>query len=134
MLLTLALQLQETLTQNWKVTNHHLSQGPLQRLVSLPSWLLPTVQIYVAAMTLQGWPALAVSLGLASPTLAATMQLCVHMENSFPKAVPNAKVCVLNYNAKSPPDPQAISSPGAIHQYSYLITTAVLGKQHGSTK
>lgn len=95
---------------------------------------LPTLQIHTAAKILHCRPGLAVCLVLASSMLSATMQLCVHMENSFPKAVPSAKVCALNHNTKSPPDPQAMSCPGVILQYAYRTTPPVLGKQHGSMK
>lgn len=56
-------------------------------MTSLPSGPLPTFWIPTAAKILHGWLGLAVSLILASPMLPATMQLCVHMENFFPKAV-----------------------------------------------
>ena len=71
---------------------------PLHPPISRPCH--QAIQIHINAKTLQGWPAGAVSLMLASPKLSAKMHLCVHMENSFPKAMPSAKVCVLNHNAK----------------------------------
>lgn len=70
---------------------------------------------------------------LASPTLSATKQLCVHMENSSPKSVPNARVCVLNTNTKLPPDPLAAASPGTTLQQTHLKqwqSATVLRKQH----
>lgn len=61
-----------------------------------------------------------VNCALASPTLSATKQLCVHMENSSPKSVPHARVCVLNTNTKLPPDPLAVASPGTTLQHALL--------------
>lgn len=82
------------------------------------------IRMHIDAKILQGWPAWAVSLMLASPKLSAKMHLCVHMENSFPKAVPRARVCFLNHNAKWPSDPWSLSPPRLTLQYSHLTTIA----------
>lgn len=60
-------------------------------MTSLPSGPLPTFRIHIAAKILHGWPGLAVSLVLASPMLPATIQLCVHAENFFPRLCPVPK-------------------------------------------
>lgn len=79
-----------------ELDGHYTS--PVTRIIAmtgLPAFPAPSYSPDIAAKILQGWPGLTLCLVLASPVLPATMQLCVHMENFFPKAVPSAKVCTL---------------------------------------
>lgn len=51
----------------------------------------------------------------------------------FPRQCPGRSLCSQLY-CSSPLGPQPLSSPGAVRQYSHLITIAVPGKQDGSMK
>lgn len=97
--------MQESLTQNWMVITFHRDYC---NDWSLPFSLLPTLQVHTAAKIYRVDLAWLWVLCWHHPYFPVTMQLCVHMENFFPKAVPSAKVCAFNHNAKSPPDPWAI--------------------------